>query len=220
VLAIFGGIVQGTAQLPSGVERADERLVAVRTDVLNDVEHAVGNLLQRMHHAARTARSAPGVADDRLQGALGDLERLLELLFDYVTPVDVQVRPIAADRVAESLAAQVRGQGGGEVAFESIPAASVLADLRALSRSFHLLVQGCGRDWGAAGAVSVVVAQDGDGGRLTFALQTEVEMPPIASAQSSLAAAVAARLLELQGGELRERPRPGCVCAVVLPTAS
>ena len=34
------------------------------------------------------------------------------------------------------------------------------------------------------------------------------------------AAAVAGRLIELQGGELQERPRPGCSCAVVLPAAS
>src|SRR5258706_3553805 len=114
--AIQGARLQGTAQLPSGVEqRADERLVAVRPDVLSDVEHAVGNLLQRMHHAARMARTGSGAPDERLQTALDDLERLLELLFDYVSPVEMQVRAIDAERVAESLAAQLRGQGAGIV---------------------------------------------------------------------------------------------------------
>ena len=212
--------MQGTAQLPSGVEqRPDERLVAVRPDVLNDVEHAVGNLLQRMHHAARMARSGSGVPDERLQTALDDLERLLELLFDYVSPVDMQVRAIDAERVAESLAAQLRGQGAGTVAIDPVAPLAVLGDLRALSRSFQLLTQGCGRDWLSAGPVSIGVVHDIQGARLELVVRTAAELPPVASAQCALAAAVAGRLLDLQGGELRERPYPGCVCAVVLPTA-
>jgi hypothetical protein len=217
---IPGGIVQGTAQLPNGVEQpADERLVAVRADVLNDVEHAVGNLLQRMHHAARISRSEAGNSDDRLGNALADLERLLGLLFDYVSPVDVQVRAIAAERAAESLAAQLRGQGAGEVVVEAVPGLAVLADLRALSRCFQLLIEGGGRDWSAAASVSISARHDPDGDRLTFGLHTHAELPVPASAACTLAVAVAARLLELQGGELRERV-PGCVYAVVLPTAN
>lgn len=209
-----------TARMPADeAGRSTEQLVALRPDVLSDVEHAVGNLLQRMHHAARTARGATGVPDDRLQGALADLERLLDLLFDYVTPVDVQARPIAADRVAESLASQVRGQGAVEVNCETLDGAAVLADLRALSRSFHLLTQGCGGDWASAGQVSIGMAHDGDLHRVLFTIRTGAELAPQASAQGSLATAVAARLLEVQGGELRQRPYPGCVCIVVLPAA-
>jgi hypothetical protein len=216
---ISGGIVQGTSQLPNGVEQpAEERLVAVRADVLNDVEHAVGNLLQRMHHAARISRSEAG-SDDRLGTALTDLERLLGLLFDYVSPVDVQVRAIAAERAAESLAAQLRGQGVGEVAVDPVPGLAVLADLRALSRCFQLLIEGGGRDWSAAAPVSISARHDPDGDRLTFSLHTRAELPAPASAAGSLAVAVAARLLELQGGELHERVA-GCVYAVVLPTAN
>ena len=207
--------------MPSGVEqRADERLVAVCPDVLSDVEHAVGNLLQRMHHAARTARGGPGAPDERLQNTLDDLERLLELLFDYVSPVDIQVRAIDAERVAESLAAQLRGQGAGSVAIDPVPPLAVLGDLRALSRSFQLLIQGGGREWSSAGPVSIGVVRDTDGARLELVVRTPAgELPPVASAQCTLAAAVAGRLLDLQGGELRERPYPGCVWAVVLPTA-
>jgi hypothetical protein len=133
--------LQGTAQLRTGVdERGEERLVAVRPEVLSDVEHAVGNLLQRMHHVARTARSGADLQGDRLQGALEDLEGLLELLFDYVSPVDIQVRPTDAQRVAESLAAQLRAHGAGEIALGA-PAAAVqiLADGRVLGRAFQLL---------------------------------------------------------------------------------
>ena len=102
--------------MPAQLEqRGDEQLVAVRREVLNDVEHAVGNLLQRMHHAARAAKAGLGPQGERLQNALDDLERLLELLFDYVSPVEVQVRPTDAERIAESLAAQLRAQGVAEV---------------------------------------------------------------------------------------------------------
>src|SRR5215470_18429518 len=124
------------AQVPvPGDDSGDEQLVAVRRAVLNDVEHAVGNLLQRMHHAARAAKGGLGEQGERLETALDDLERLLELLFDYVSPVEVQVRPTDAERIAESLAAQLRGQGAAELAPGAPPAVEVLADPRILSRS-------------------------------------------------------------------------------------
>ena len=74
-------------------------------------------------------------------------------------------------------------------------------------------------DWSTAGAVSIGVAHDGEADRVIFTVRTVAELAPVASAQGSLAAAVAARLLEVQGGELRQRPQPGCVCVVVLPAA-
>ena len=202
-------------------EQGDEQLVALRRAVLNDVEHAVGNLLQRMHHAARAASDA--VQGERLQTTLDDLERLLELFFDYVSPVDVQVRPTAAARIAESLAAQLRGQGGGEVSLTPLPgddAVQVLADPRVLSRSFLLLAQACARECESGSTVLVEVLHDPDGERVQFLVQPTAEAAAVPSAHNALATAVAARLLELQGGELKERPRPGCTCAVVLPAAS
>ena len=102
--------------MPSGVEqRTDEQLVAVRPDVLNDVEHAVGNLLQRMHHAARSARSGSGAHGERLQTTLEELERLLELLFDYVSPVDVQVRAIDAGVSPRAWRRSCAASGAGNV---------------------------------------------------------------------------------------------------------
>ena len=202
-----------------GDERGDEQLVAVRRAVLNDVEHAVGNLLQRMHHAARAAKVGLGAQGERLQGTLDDLERLLELLFDYVSPVEVDVRPTDAGRIAESLAAQLRAQGVAEVRLGSAAGARVLADPRVLSRSFLLLAQACARECDG-GPASIEVVQDPAGDRVQFLVQAHggAAVPP--TAHGSLAAAVAARLIELQGGELHERPQPACACAVVLPAAS
>lgn len=200
-------------------ERGGEELVAIRHEVLSDVEHAVGNLLQRMHHAARAASASLGMQGERLQSALDDLERLLELLFDYVSPVAVQVRPVDAGRIAESLTAQLRGQGAAELV-SGAPAVQVLADPRMLSRSFLLLAVACGRDGESAAPLTIEVALDGAGDRVAFILQAASDAPTVASAHAKLAAAVAARLIELQGGELQASPQPTRPWAVILPVAS
>ena len=201
-------------------ERGGEELVAIRHEVLSDVEHAVGNLLQRMHHAARAASANLGMQGERLQNALDDLERLLELFFDYVSPVAVQVRAMDAGRIAESLAAQLRGQGAAELVMGAAPAVEVLADPRVLSRSFLLLAAACGRDGENAAPLSIEVALDGAGDRVAFMLHAASDAPTVASAHAKLAAAVAARLIELQGGELQASPQPTTPWTVILPVAS
>lgn len=211
--------MQGTAHLPNGESRRDEQLVAVRQDVLSDVEHAVGNLLQRMHHAARGVRAELAVPGERLQGALEELEGLLDLLFDYVSPVDVTVRPTAAGSVAESLAAQLRAQGALDVVLAQAPPVSVLADGRALSRGFLLLARACGREWQVAGPITILARHDAAADRVEFTVASSGVLPPATSAQAGLAGAVASRLIELQGGELRTRPRAECLCLVTLPVA-
>lgn len=202
-------------------ERSDEQLVAVRRDVLSDVEHALGNLLQRMHHAVRSSQVALGAPGERLQGALDDLERLLELLFDYVSPVEVSVRPTDAERIAESLAAQLRGQGVAEVSHGAAPGLQVLADGRVLSRSFQLLAPACARVCEGVGPVAIEIVHDLVGDRVQFLVQATTAMAATpATAHADLAAAVARRLIELQGGELQARPRSACACAVVLPVVA
>ena len=211
--------MQGTARVPAQLEeRVEEQLVALRREVLSDVEHAVGNLLQRMHHAARSAKAGLGVQGERLETALDDLERLLELLFDYVSPVEVQVRPSDADRIAESLAAQLRAQGVSDVLLGANPGIQVLADPRVLGRSFLLLAEACARECNG-GPLAIEVVHDAAGDRVEFLVRAPAELTGTPSAQSSLAAAVAGRLIELQGGELRARPQPACACAIVLPAA-
>ncbi len=206
-----GGNAKDSTAMAARDACVDERLIAVREDVLHDVEHAVGNLLQRMHHAARSAHTEMGAHGERLEAALTDLERLLDLLFGYVSPVDVELKPTDAERVAESLAAHLRGQGV-EVAVAGVPAIRVLADPRALGRSFQLLVES--RSW--AGPFAVAVMHDAAAERVEFTVRGAAESTP-PGAQGALAAAVAGRLIDLQGGELRQEAGGGC--AVTLPVA-
>jgi hypothetical protein len=156
---------------------------------------------------------------ERLETALDDLERLLELFFDYVSPVEVEVRPSDADRIAESLAAQLRAQGVSEVSLTASPGLQVLADPRLLSRSFLLLAQACARECNGGAPLAIEVVHDAAGDRVEFLVRAPGELTGTPTAQSSLAAAVAGRLIELQGGELHARPQPACACAVVLPAA-
>lgn len=183
-------------------EGTAECLVAVRPDVLNDAEHAVGNFLQRIHHMARVLGAAADAQQaDRLRLALGDLERLLELLFDYVLPAEVAVRPTAAGVVADSLAAQVRAQCGGEVEVSACPAVRLLVDPKSLSRSFQLLGVACGKVW-QGGALSVEAMLEPGGDRLRLAVRGAEGGEIRAAAEQRMAAAVATQLVEMQGGEL------------------
>ncbi|MEO8604205.1 MAG: hypothetical protein ABI629_16635 [bacterium] len=208
--------MQETAQNPAGSAAANEQLVALRTDVLNDVEHAVGNLLQRMHHVARSARAELGAQGERLHVTLDELEQLLGLFFDYVSPVELQLRATDGARVAESLAAQLRGHGAA-VTVEPVAVPAVVADARTLSRSFALLAQAGARDWDGT-AVAIAATRDASGEHVAFEVRG-AQRAVVVAAAGVLATAVARRLIELQGGELRERPTATCLCSVVLPVA-
>jgi hypothetical protein len=96
----------------------------------------------------------------------------------------------------------------------------VLADPRVLSRSFLLLAQAWARECEAGCAVAIEVVHDPAGDRVQFLVNAAAEALAAPTAHQALAAAVAGRLVELQGGELHARPRPACACAVVLPAAS
>lgn len=196
---------------------ADEYMVVLRRAVLHDVEHALGNLLQRLQHAARMVKGGAGVDGERLEAAVADLGRLLELLFDYVSPMPIQARPTDAAGVAESLALQVGVVSGLEIGCEASPAVRVLADPGVLQRSFLLLSRAYGGSWAQGAKVTAALVCDAAGERVRF----EVEAPPGAAVvhtpQAGLAAAVAGRLIELQGGELVVTMQPQPRCAVLLP---
>ena len=211
----------GTAQLPENPEELmRERLVTIRPEVLNDAEHALGNLFQRIYHATRLSREALGPQAERLTAALGDLERLLELVFDYVSPVEVRMRPTPAARVAESLAAQIRAHTEGEVAVGSCPPVAVSADARLLRRSFELLSRAWSCHWEAASRIALDVLHDEAFERAEFVVRAPIRHGAGAPVDGKLALAVAARLVELHGGELRHGASDALVtCSVILPTA-
>src|SRR5262249_11255186 len=114
--------------------------------------------------------------------------------------------------------AQLRAQGVADVTLAARSSAQVLADPRVLGRSFLLLAQACARECDGT-PVAIEVVADPAGERVQFLVQAAGGAAAAPNAHSGLAAAVAGRLIELQGGELHTRPQPACACAVVLPTA-
>ena len=130
----------------TGEEGIKEHLVAVRLGVLADAEHVVGNLLQRIQHLARLSERALGIEAARLQEAVAGLERLLQMLFDYVSPTQVCMRQTVAATIADSLLAEVRSHATGSVMVGERASVAMVADRRLLSRSFQLLGQACGCD--------------------------------------------------------------------------
>lgn len=206
-----------------GADRPGEVLVSVCPDVLHDAEHAVGNLLQRIHHTARVALGgAEADQRDRVRLALADLERLLELLFDYVSPVAIEARPTDAAKVASSVMSQVRSHAGGSVELVGDTAGKLMVDPRALTRCFQLIGEGLGSAWRDSPEVVVDVATglNGDGLEFTIRARASAADAPPTVAWARVALAVAGRLIEMQGGELDWSGDPVGDCRVVLPIHS
>ena len=80
-----------------------------------------------------------------------------------------QLRPTDAERVAESLAAQLRGQGG-EVAVAAVPAVRVLADRPRAEPQLPVARQACARDCEAE-PFAVAVVHDAAAERVEFAVR-------------------------------------------------
>jgi hypothetical protein len=196
-----------------------EQLVAVRAEVLNEVEHGLGNLFQRLYHLTRTARDGLGPYADRLVGTVQELERLVELVLDYVTPTELALRPTPVRVIGESLIANFQTHAPNLRA-EGVAGGWVLADARVLGHSFHLLSDVVARtDLPLGGGLMTRLGPE----RVEWELRLEGALPPGRGAEGSLAWAVAARLIELHGGELSERMAAGATGAsyvVALPRAA
>lgn len=202
----------------SAGERDGEVLVAVRPEVLHDAEHAVGNLLQRIHHVARVSL-AGGEAEqrERVRIALSDLEGLLELLFDYVSPFAIEARPTDAGRVASSMVSQVRAHAGESVEIVGQASGKLMIDPRAMSRCFQLIGNSLGNVWKGSPDVAVAVATGQNGDGMAFAINVAEGGGAPLSASARVGLAVAGRLIEMQGGELHWDGDTHGECRVVLP---
>ena len=196
-----------------------EHLVGVRLEVLADAEHVVGNLLQRIHHVTRLSEQALGTEATRLQDAVVGLERLLELLFDYVSPIQVCMSETGAATIADSLLAEIRSHAPGGVMLGEHPRVPMVADRRLLSRSFQLLGQACGGEWRVARRVAVTVGHNRSVRRVEFCINAEIDRRPSGPGEAQLALAVASRLIDLHGGALCCRSSTtGMTWSFTLPT--
>ncbi len=208
-----------TKQIPDQAnDRPGEVLVSVCPAVLHDAEHAVGNLLQRIHHTARVALAGAEAEErERVRLTLSDLERLLELLFDYVSPVQIAARPTDAAKVASSVVSHVRSHTSGSVEMVGEATGRLMVDPRALTRCFQLIGDSLGDFWKESASVVVDVGSGQNGDGLEFAIRASDSVANTVDACGRVALAVAGRLIEMQGGELHWSSDPVGACRVVLP---
>lgn len=205
----------------AGSERPEDVLVSVSPAVLHDAEHAVGNLLQRIHHTARVALGgAEAEHRERVRVALSDLERLLELLFDYVSPLEIEARPTEAAKVASSVVSQVRAHTVAEVDVVGNAQGKLMVDPRAVTRSLQLIGESMGSVWKEALSVAVEVASQQNGEGMEFAIRAANPAAAPLGTAARVALAVAGRMIELQGGELHLEANDLGSCRVVLPIHS
>jgi len=179
----------------------DGELVVVRSAVLATVDHAFGNLFQRLYHLIRTLRTGEGQHSvPVLESSIRELHGLLELFVDYVAPMSLEVRPVPIADVTRSFCRHADDQLGAgrlQVSVDADGEATVVIDPARLARAFHLLAPSLAESAGRPCA---------ECGIARSATHFEIRVDgsnPSKSAAADLRWALAEKLVDLQGGELR-----------------
>jgi hypothetical protein len=179
--------------------QADGDLVVLQQNVLATVDHAFGNIFQRLYHLIRTVRAGSGPTLPALEDSVRELQSLLELFMDYVTPTSLETRMLRTADVGASFRRHFEEQVGDcrlTVDVGEEHCGTVLADPARLARVFHLLAQ-------------LVPAQEAIRSRIGLSAtgtqyEIALELPRfVNSAASDLRWVLSQKLIELQGGELR-----------------
>jgi len=186
------------------------QLVFVRPAVLDNVGHVLGNLFQRMYHLAERARESDAVVAAEFESSTGRLEEFLKLVLDYVSPSRLSLQAVPAGDVVQSLARQLGDVVGVAPTVSGFAGEGdhLLVDPGCLSRSFSLIAG----QLRAAGRIPAptMSARVNSGEQQ---LRLDVRMPHTRlqnrSTEAEMQWVVAERLIESQGGSLRESLQPG-----------
>ncbi len=181
------------------------QLVFVRTAVVDNVGHVLGNLFQRMYHLANRTRESDAVVAAELESSTTRLEEFLKLLLDYVSPSPLRLQMVSASEVVQSLAQQIADAAGVTPALSEAPddGMKLLVDPGGLSRSFALMA---GQLRSASrGRTPARIAHLGNpDGELVLLVCLAESRREGRSSEAEMQWAVAERLIEIQGGSLRE----------------
>lgn len=192
----------------SGSARRDAeesgRLVVIRPRVVENAEHVLGNLFQRLYHGVERTRSLDaGVAED-LAASVDEVERCLQLVLDYVAPFPPALESVPVGEVAESLAQRVGERLGRKIDVACSVDGAVLVDPGRLGRAFAQMVPRLAS--GAPGRVSLQVVATGESMGLHLQLAGALLLPRTSMAE--LQWAVAEKLIEIHAGGLEEQAGP------------
>lgn len=222
------------AAMPAAVEPRPGSLLRIDEDVVHDLSHELGNYFHKLFYWTDCIRS--GVSDaeagksptDALDETLHRLQAFLNQALVYFEPAVADGIRMTGMDVAKAFEALLRGENPGTaVEIECSPAvaeAALQVDTKRLSTGFrtiaHLL--GAGADT-ALRLEADVVAADAKKSALRITLTATGGSAEAAArrAQRVVEWAVAARMVELHGGELHtHEERPGSTrCILTLPLA-
>jgi hypothetical protein len=197
--------------------------------VVHDLSHELGNYFHKLYYWTDCVRSG---ADDPAAGAspadaldetLHRLQEFLNLALEYFQPATLNLMRLTVGDVARAFEAQIRGENpeaavatscGGEIA----PAA-VLIDTTRLSLALRLVARLLG-----GSELQATFGRTAPGDVLEIAVLASGASTEAAArrAQRVVEWAVAARMLEMHGGDLvADEQRPGSAsCVLHLPLAT
>lgn len=220
--------------MPAAVELQPGGLLRIDEAVVHDLSHELGNYFHKLFYWTDCIRS--GVSDteagksptDALDETLHRLQAFLSQALTYFEPAVAHVIPMTGTDVAKAFEALLRGENpAAGIELECSPAvaeAALQVDTARLSTGFRTIAHLLG-----AGAVTVlrleadVIASDAKnrGLRITLTATGGSAEAAARRAQRVVEWAVAARMLELHGGQLyTHEERPGSArCVLTLPLA-
>lgn len=219
---------------PPAAESPRGGLLRVDEAVVHDLSHELGNYFHKLFYWTDCIRT--GVTDaeagqsptDAIDDALHRLQSFLNLALVYFEPAVPNRIAMSGSDVAKAFEALLRTENpGGTVESVSTPAvadATLQVDTARLSTGFrtiaHLLGGGAGTEFRLEADVIASGAKK-DRLQITVAATSGSAEAAARRAQRVVEWAVAARMLELHGGELEtNEQRPGPVrCVLTLPLA-
>lgn len=183
------------------------QLVVVRPRVVENADHVLGNLFQRLYHGVERTRDLDAALANDLAMSLHEVEDCLQLLLDYVAPFAPAVEPVPVDEVLASLSQRVGERIGRAVEVVAHAEGSVMVDPGRLGRAFSQMVLRLVPDAPPAAQARLTAAVQGEAVFATLHLAEGLLLPR--TSMGELRWAVADKLIEIHAGVLEERSTAG-----------
>ena len=214
--------------------REQGSLVVVREHVVGEIAHELGNFFHKLYYWADYIKSesdvvkrADSTVGHMLERTVASLDEFLKTTLDYFTPITLNPTNLRVDEVVEGFLTQLRSLSHGSsilVTREELVSGTVLlVDPTRVSQAFRNALHHIREDL-KAGVVVVTVGRESRGDLHGVEIRLELESKSatpslLRGSELGVEWAVAAKLIELHGGDIIERDETnGCkVVAIFLP---
>ena len=208
---VNGGAAQaGEEAAAPAAQPRDGQVVVVRSEVLDNVGHVLGNLFQRIYHLVDRVGEADALTAEELRGSASRLEGFLQLFMDYVAPLPLTLQYVTYTDVAQSLARSLSDAFGGRVRVHvNAPSGGeVLVDPGRLSRVFDLLSTHLQGRPGSEQSRAIKVSMHAVGRCVRLTVTMSSGFVTARASERELQWAVAEKLVETHGGTLEQNESP------------